>query len=175
MAPETVLETERLALTNWLPEHLDELLALHGDAQVARYLTLSGTPWTRQQAEERLALWARNFAERRMGKLRLVRKTDGVMLGRAGFGIYPPTDEPEIGFALFPDHWGHGYAHEAASGLRDWIFRETDAPHFIGFADTRNTRSLKVLRTIGMTPTHVETEPGGLLCQYHVMRREDLA
>ena len=34
MAPETVLETERLRLTNWLPEHLDDLVRLHGDPEV---------------------------------------------------------------------------------------------------------------------------------------------
>ncbi len=38
----------------------------------------------------------------------------------------------------YPEHWGNGYATEAAAALRDWIFRETDWDHFIGFADVRN-------------------------------------
>ena len=41
---------------------------------------------------------------------------------RAGFGIYPSTGEPEIGFALFEAYQGAGYATEAAAGLRDWFF-----------------------------------------------------
>ncbi len=173
MQLETVFETERLRLTNWLPEHVAQLLALHGDPIVARYLDADGEPWPREKAERRIALWAENFSKHRMGKLRLIRKSDGEMVGRAGFGIFEPTGEPEIGYALFPAHWGQGYAFEAASGLRDWIFAETDWDHFIGLADTRNEASLKVLRRIGMVPTHVETEPSGLMAQFFILNKDD--
>lgn len=172
MPVETVLETARLRLTNWLPEHVDDLMALHGDPIVARYLDAEAEPWPRDKAERRLAVWANNFADRRMGKLRLIRKSDGVLVGRAGFGVYEPTDEPEIGYALFPAHWGQGYAYEAACGLRDWIFAETEWDHFIGLADTRNEASLKVLRKIGMIPTHIETEPSGLTAQFFVLHKD---
>jgi RimJ/RimL family protein N-acetyltransferase len=72
---------------------------------------------------------------------------------------------------MFEEHQGQGYATEAASALRDWIFRETDAPRFLGFADVRNAPSLAVLGKVGMVKTHVETEPNGLLCQFHVYER----
>ena len=49
--------------------------------------------------------------------------------------------------------------------------RSTDAPQFLGFADTRNAPSLAVLRKVGMVPTRVEVEPDGLLCQFHVYKR----
>lgn len=173
MQLETVLETERLRLTNWLPEHLDDLIKLHGYPEVARYLDNDGVPWPREKAESRLATWAKNFAEHRMGKLRAIRKSDGVLVGRAGFGIYEPTGEPEIGYSLFPEHWGNGYATEAASGLRDWIFRETNWDHFIGLADIRNEPSLSVLRRIGMTETHVATEPSGLTAQFFIFNKSD--
>jgi len=169
----TVLETERLRLTNWLPEHADDLFALHGDPEVARYLSLEGSPWTHQQVVDRIALWEDDFAQYSMGKLRLIRKSDDVLVGRAGFGIHPPTGEPEIGYALFREHWGSGYAFEAAAGLRDWIFRETDRDHFIGFADIRNTASIRILQGIGMEPTKIEREPGGLMCQFHIYTREN--
>ena len=174
MPVETVLETERLRLTNWSPDQVDDLMALHGDPIVTRFLDADAAPWPRRKAAERLALWAQNFATHRMGKLRLIRKIDGVFVGRAGFGIYEPTGEPEIGFALFPAHWGQGYAREAASGLRDWIFAETDWDHFIGLADVRNEASLKVLREIGMSPTHVEKEPSGLQAQFFILNKDKL-
>lgn len=174
MPVETVLETERLWLTNWLPDQVDDLLALHGDPLVSRYLDADAKPWTREKAAARLALWAQNFAEHRMGKLRLIRKDDGALVGRAGFGIYEPTGEPEIGYALFPAHWGQGYAYEAACGLRDWIFATTARDHFIGLADVRNAASLKVLRRIGMIPTHVETESSGLQAQFFVLNKDGL-
>ena len=99
------------------------------------------------------------------------RVNDGAFIGRAGYGVYPPTGEPEIGFALFEQHHGRGYATEAATALRDWIFRETDASHFIGMADIRNIASLTVLGKIGMVRTHVETEPGGPGIQFHIYER----
>ena len=171
MQLETVLETERLRLTNWLPEHIDDLVRLHGDPQVARYVT--GSPETRQQGEARLSLWADDFHAHRMGKLRLTRKADGAFLGRAGFGIYPPTGEPELGYALLWENWGKGYDKEAAAGLRDWIFRETVWDHFIGFADIGNTASVHILQAIGMRPTEIVTEPDGTAAQFHIFTRED--
>ena len=166
-----LFETDRLVLSGWRMDQVDDLMALHGSPNVARYLTLSGLPWTREQAERAVAHWIELFDTRQLGKLRLTRKSDGAFIGRAGFGVYPPTQEPELGYALFEEHQGAGYAKEAAAGLRDWIFRETDAPHFIGFADLRNAPSLAVLKKIGMEETHVETEPNGLKCQFHIYRR----
>ncbi|WP_052726215.1 GNAT family N-acetyltransferase [Devosia epidermidihirudinis] len=171
MSDLTLLETDRLVLSGWTLDQIDDLVRLHGDPNVSRYLSVSGAPWTQDQARTAIEGWIALFQSRRLGKLRVTRKSDGAFIGRAGYGIYTPTGEPEIGFAFFADQQGQGYATEAASALRDWMFRETDAPHFIGFADTRNAPSLAVLRKIGMTPTAVEVEPYGLLCQFHTYER----
>ncbi|MDR3475312.1 MAG: GNAT family N-acetyltransferase [Devosia sp.] len=173
MSDLTVLETERLVLAGWGPEQVGDLIRLHGDPEITRYLSTHGAPETRQQAEARLARWADEFARHRMGKLRVTRKADGAFVGRAGFGIYPRTGEPELGYALLRENWGLGYAKEAAAGLRDWIFRETDRDQFIGFADVRNAASIHVLQSIGMRPTIIRTEPDGMACQFHVFTRED--
>lgn len=171
MSGSDLFETERLVLSGWRMDQLDDLVRLHGNPNVSRYLTLSGEPWTRPQAETALSGWIDLFQTRQLGKLRLTRKSDGAFIGRAGFGIYGPTGEPEIGYALFEDHHGQGFASEAAAGLRDWFFSADKGEHFIGFADTRNAPSLAVLKKIGMEKTHVETEPSGLTCQFHILRR----
>lgn len=167
-----LLETERLVLSGWTMEQVDDLVRLHGTQNVARYLNADGLPWTRAQAEAAVAHWIELFETRKLGKMRLTRKSDGAFIGRAGYGIYPPTGEPELGFALFEQHHGQGYATEAATALRDWIFRDTDASH--GMADVRNAPSLAVLRKIGMVPTRVETEPTGLSYQFHIYERSNL-
>lgn len=166
-----LLETERLLLSGWRMDQVDDLVRLHGTVEVARYLSADGLPWTRAQAEAAVTTWIELFETRKLGKLRLTRKADGAFIGRAGYGLYPPTGEPELGFALFQQYHGQGYATEAATALRDWIFRHTEASHFIGFADVRNAPSLAVLRKIGMVATHVETEPGGLIGQFHIYER----
>jgi RimJ/RimL family protein N-acetyltransferase len=170
MSDLALFETDRLVLSGWRADQLGDLIALHGDPLVARYLDADGQPWSRSKAEARLAIWMDNFARHRMGKLRLIRKSDGAFVGRAGFGLFGDRQEPEIGYALLPAFHGQGYATEAASGLRDWLFRETDWTYFLGFADVRNTASLAVLGRIGMEKTHVaviDDQP----CQFHIMRK----
>jgi len=167
-----LIETERLLMTGWRADEIDDLVRLHGDAEIARYLSAEGLPWNRDQARQSLGQWIELFSSRRLGKLRLTRKADGVLVGRAGFGIFPPTGEAEIGYALFREFWGQGYALEAASALRDWFFATGAGDHFIGFADVRNAPSLKILRSIGMTETH-RAVVNGMDCQFHVLRRQD--
>lgn len=166
-----LFETERLVLSGWRMDQVEDLVALHGNPTISRYLTPSGAPWTREQAEKAVAHWIALFESHQFGKLRLHRKSDGVFIGRAGFGIYPPTGEPEIGYALFEDHHGAGYAMEAAAGLRDWFFANNKGEHFIGMADTRNAPSLAILSKIGMEKTHVAVDYLGLTCQFHIYRR----
>jgi RimJ/RimL family protein N-acetyltransferase len=167
----SLLETDRLVLSGWRIEQAEDLYRLHGDPRVARYLSGHGRPWTKEEMDTALAHWIHLFATRRMGKLRVTRKSDSVLVGRCGFGIHGADETPEIGYSLYPEHWGQGYAFEAASAVRDWYFRETDRPFFIGMADVRNESSLKVLRRIGMTETHVGNNGEGHHCQFFIRRR----
>jgi ribosomal-protein-alanine N-acetyltransferase len=166
-----LFETERLVLSGWRREQLPDLVRLHGNPVVAKYLRHHGQPWSIEEMEQALDHWIELFETRRMGKLRVTRKADGVLVGRCGYSIYEPTGEPELGYSLYPEFWGQGYAFEAASGQRDWIFRETAARHFIGMADVRNAASLKVLERIGMTRTEVAPSDEGMLVQFHIMKR----
>lgn len=170
---ETVLETERLRLTNWLPEHLPDLVRLHGYPEVTRYFSEHGRPETEDQARTRLKHWADLFKTRRLGKLRVTDKETGTFLGRAGYGVYGSTAMPEIGYAFLPANWGKGYATEAATGLRDWYFRETDGAEFVGFAHIGNHASIQVLKKIGMIPTHVAAIDTGIACQFLTYHRND--
>lgn len=171
MSSLNLFETERLVLSGWRLDQLDDLMALHGNPNIARYLTISGAPWPREQAETALRHWIDLFETRQLGKLRLTRKSDGAFVGRAGFGIYPPTGEAELGYALLEEFHGAGYAKEAAAGLRDWFFENQQDQHFIGMADIRNAPSLAVLGKIGMEKTHIEVDHMGLTCQFHILRR----
>jgi len=166
-----LIETDRLVLSGWRRDQIEDLVRLHGDPIVARYLGADGLPWSRAAMEAALDEWIKLFETRRLGKLRVTRKADGMMVGRAGYGIYARTGEPEIGYSLYPQYWGNGYAFEAASALRDWLFRETDAPHFIGMVDMRNEPSMRVLDKIGMSRTHVGPYDDGRMFQFHMLRR----
>jgi RimJ/RimL family protein N-acetyltransferase len=166
-----LIETDRLVLSGWRADQVGDLYRLHGDPVVAKYLSVHGQPWTKEAMDTALAHWIELFETVKMGKLRVRRKADNVLVGRAGYGVYPPTGEPEIGYSLYPEHWGNGYAFEAASALRDWIFRDTEWDHFIGTADVRNAASLKVLGRIGMTVTHDGPNDEDHLVRWHIYNR----
>ncbi|MEO6395368.1 MAG: GNAT family N-acetyltransferase [Devosia sp.] len=170
MSDLALIETERLVLSGWRADQLDDLVRLHGDPEVARYLSTNGAPWTREECEARLQVWIAQFASERMGKLRATRKSDNVLVGRAGYGIFAATGEPEIGFALFREFHGMGYATEAASALRDWLFRDTAWDHFIGFAHVDNAPSIAVLKRIGMVEIGVE-DFHGMDCLVHRLEK----
>jgi ribosomal-protein-alanine N-acetyltransferase len=168
-----LFETERLVLSGWHREQIGDLVRLHGDPLVAKYLSAEGLPWTTDRMEVALDHWIELFETRRLGKLRVTRKSDGVLVGRCGYSIHGPTQEPELGYALYPEFWGHGYATEAAAGQRDWIFRETNVPRILGFAHIDNAPSRKVLRAIGMRETMV-AEDSGMTVQFHELTRSEL-
>ncbi len=56
----------------------------------------------------------------------------------------------EIGWRLHPDHWGHGYATEAAAASLRFGFEEAGLAEIVAFTTTRNTRSQAVMTRIGM-------------------------
>ena len=169
-----LLETERLVLSGWRLDQIDDLYRLHGDPTVAKFLTGHGQPWTQDAMDKALRHWIELFERQKMGKLRVTRKADGVLLGRCGFGTYGPEEIPEIGYSLFPEFWGNGYATEAAMATRDWYWRETDRPYFIGVADPRNDASLHVLRKLGGVYTHSAKNAEDHLCEWYMYKRPAL-
>jgi RimJ/RimL family protein N-acetyltransferase len=171
----TLLETDRLVLSGWRPDQIEDLYRLHGDPVVARYLGVRGEPWTKAEMDTALASWIALFERQKMGKLRVTRKSDGVLVGRTGFGVYGPEETPEIGYSLYPEFWGNGYVFEAASALRDWYWHETDRDHFIGLADVRNENSLKVLRKLGGIYTHTGNNEDGHYCEWYIYNRPTAA
>ena len=56
----------------------------------------------------------------------------------------------EIGYSFNPDHYGHGYATEAAAQLLPIAFDGFDFHRVIARVDARNEASCNVLRRLGM-------------------------
>jgi RimJ/RimL family protein N-acetyltransferase len=56
----------------------------------------------------------------------------------------------EVEWRLHPDHWGHGYATEAAAASLRFGFEEAGLAEILAFTTTLNTRSQSVMERIGM-------------------------
>jgi len=67
----------------------------------------------------------------------------------------PCAPAVEVGWRLHPDHWGHGYATEAAAPSLQAGF-ESGLDEIVAFTTTVNTRSQAVMTRLGMV-----RDPGG--------------
>jgi [ribosomal protein S5]-alanine N-acetyltransferase len=106
----------------------------------------------------------------------VLRSTDEV-IGSVGFApcLMPfgqlPSFEPttrftsEIGlfWALFPEHWGRGYATEAAAAMVSYAFSQLRLRRIVATTDHDNARSINVMRRLGMRiERNPQTEPAWL-------------
>lgn len=73
---------------------------------------------------------------------------DGVVIGKAGFYALP-----EIGYILHRDHWGHGFASEAATAVIDHVFVTTDLDELTADVDPDNAASIRLLERLGFVRT----------------------
>lgn len=81
---QVVLTTQRLQVTTWLPDDLDDLHRLHADPLTMRWVR-HGRPETRDEVAALLSTYLTEQCERGWTKWR-VAAHDGTLVGRAGFG-----------------------------------------------------------------------------------------
>ena len=62
----------------------------------------------------------------------------------------PCAPAVEVGWRLHPDHWGRGYASEAASASLRFGFDEAGLGEIVAFTTTLNVRSQAVMARLGM-------------------------
>lgn len=60
------------------------------------------------------------------------------------------TPSVEIGWRLAYDYWGRGYATEGAIASLEYGFRQLQLPEIVSFTAKQNTRSIAVMKKIGM-------------------------
>ena len=144
-----ILRTQRLRLRTFTEADLPLYAALNADPPVAEML---GGPLTRAESDS-IAEWANErWAQERLGLLAVERLADGAFLGMCG--LHHLKDRPadvEIGWRLAHEHWGHGYATEAARAWLAYGFETLGLERIISVTDEPNVRSLAVMRRLGLT------------------------
>jgi len=148
------LETERLVLRRWLPDDVEPLAAilLHPDV-----LTWVGPPRAdRDDVARALARYDRHWEAHGFGRLAIVDRRTGELVGRTGVMREPDWEatacKDEIGWAIAPCRWGEGIATEAATAaLRD-VFERAGLECVVSFASPANTGSLGVMEKLGFAP-----------------------
>jgi [ribosomal protein S5]-alanine N-acetyltransferase len=88
-------------------------------------------------------------------------KESGAQIGMCGLIKRDQLPDVDVGFALFPEFWGRGYAHEAAAGVLEHGRRAFDLKRVVAITSPHNDASIKVLEKIGMRfERMIEFTPG---------------
>ena len=165
-----MIETERLVLRRPRLEDAADLAVAYADPEVVRYIG-DGTTATLAEVEEGIAQWLERWDSWGLSLCSLERREDGRVLGRVGFLLWDPDtwevpgDEVELGWLLAREHWGKGYATEAALALRDWAFDERGLTRLISLISPTNLASIGVAERIGERyerDVEIEGKPGRL-------------
>lgn len=169
-----VLETDRLLLRPWTSEDVALLARLSSNPRVTRYIGL-GQTWTALKAitvsDRALSHWR----EHGFGWRVIVHVASGTEIGLLALNLMgdgtPGVDpgEHEVGWWLSPEHWGHGFATEAARAVVDDAFASLGAPHLAARIRPENAGSIRVATAIGMAfEFNTVAEPGVLVAVYRV-------
>ncbi len=145
-----ILETSRLLLREFVPEDADTLALILSDAETMRYYPVL---FDRAGVEEWIARNRRRYEANGHGLWAMVLKSTDELIGDCGVTVQPVDgiEELEIGYHLRRDHWGHGYATEAAQACRNWAFLSRNADHVISLIRPENMPSRRVAERNGMT------------------------
>ena len=130
---------------------LDAYTAVLQTAQVRAALHLPDDVG-RERAWAGMAAWLGQWQLRGTGQWALDERATGAFVGRAGSHWPEQADWPgiEIGWTLHPDHWGNGYATEAARAAVAFGFEQAGLKEILSFTSVGNLRSQRVMQRIGM-------------------------
>ena len=154
-----MIQTERLLLRRPTATDVEDPPPFLADPRVMDFL--GGVEDPREVVQQWLDGWEIYPA----GKL-VLETESGERIGRVGFNFYDPASWnrsrlpdalPELTWALAYEHWGKGYATEAAVAARDWLGRADQ----ISLIAPDNIRSQQVARRLGARSTRTVELPDG--------------
>ena len=155
------IHAERIDLVSMSPAFMEALIAGRREDAEAALGAAIPDEWPSEHDE--------SFLGRRLEQMQsepevqrwlvraLVLRLDGTMIGHAGFHGSPGTQgladgKAELGYTVFPEHRGQGYAAEAAEALMGWA--ESQGIHdFVASVSPDNEPSLAIVHKLGFVQT----------------------
>ncbi len=142
-----ILDTLRMQLRPLQPDDAPHFFRLNADPLVLQY---TGDEPFRDEAAARQYLDGYDqFTRFRMGRMAMIRKEDEAWLGWCGLRMDAQTADVDLGFRIFRQYWGKGYASEAAQASAQYGW-SIGLQGIIGRAVRDNSASIRVLEKVGM-------------------------
>jgi RimJ/RimL family protein N-acetyltransferase len=142
------IETERLILREIDPKRdFENWAKTMADERTVRYL--DGRVLDRARAWRNMAAIIGHWEIRGYGFFSVEEKATGEWVGRVGPWYPEGWPEPEIGWTIMREHWGKGYATEAARASMEFAFKELGWEKVIHVILKGNERSIAVAEKLG--------------------------
>ena len=170
-----VLRTERLLLREWRAADREPFAALNADPRVMEHMPAL---LPRAQSDALARRSEQHFAKHGFGPWAV--EVQGVAPFIGFVGLVVPAFEAhftpcvEIGWRLSAEHWGKGYATEAALASADHAFVDVGLEELVSFTTPQNLRSRAVMARIGMTHDEADDFDHPRLPPGHRLRRHVL-
>jgi RimJ/RimL family protein N-acetyltransferase len=149
-ASSCVLETERLMLRRPTLADVKAIAHLANDRRIAENTRRLPHPYSQDHA----IAFVRGIAGGSRATVFLI-ENNHTPIGVVGIDWQEP-EAPELGYWLGVEHWGQGFATEAARAVIDFTFEEFDAEHLISGARVTNPSSRNILEKCGFQWSGVE-------------------
>ena len=141
--------TERLRLRRFVADDLDLLHRLYGDPEVMRYV---GGVLDRGKSEEMLKGRILDYYERHpgLGIWATLERATGACVGTHLLNHIQGESFIQVGYVLFREYWGRGYATEMGLALVRYGFVELGLSQIVGITDLPHVASQRVLLKLGL-------------------------
>jgi RimJ/RimL family protein N-acetyltransferase len=150
------LKTSRLIFRTWLETDLEFAMGLWGDLRVTKFIDARGELL---EDDVRNRLFQEINSEKNYGVQYwpiFLRSTND-HIGCCGLRAYDLLHNVfEIGFHIRADHWGRGFATEAAIGVMDYAFNVLSVKGLFAGHHPHNKASQHMMSKLGFSYTHDE-------------------
>jgi RimJ/RimL family protein N-acetyltransferase len=149
------LTTARLILRQPEQSDAEPLMAMDADPEVMQYIgTGAVIPPDRDRVLQAISRWRTQWDEQGFGLCSIIVAETGEYAGWVALAVpyFLPEILPavELGYRLRREHWGHGYATEAAAGLLRFGLTEAGLDRIVSIRHVDNTGSKRVQEKIGL-------------------------
>lgn len=149
MKNKVIVETDRLFLRQMNEDDFDALYLVLTDTEIMQHYPYI---FDEKKVREWIERNMNRYKENGFGLWAVCLKKTGEMIGDCGLTLQNIDGEmlPEIGYHIRRDCQHKGYAKEAAKGVIDWAFINTDYPALYSYCKYTNEASIRTAESIGM-------------------------
>lgn len=169
--------TARLVLRPPEESDVEPLMAMDADPEVMQYIGNGAViPPDRERASQAVTCWRKLWDEQGFGMCSVIVRETGEYVGWVMLAVpaFLPEILPavEIGWRLRREHWGRGYATEAAAELLRFGLTGAGLDWVVSIRDINNAQSERVMDKLGLRFEFQTTVPAtGQLVAVHAIAR----